>query len=353
MKKALFILTVIFFAATSCKEREINYSDEESLLTISIVDCKIQNGTVRAPSVDGENSINNLEILIFRKTGDPSKSILDTYKQLSAADLSDLSSIQIKTTVGEKHIEVIANSHNSLDINQIHTLEDYHAIIHQLQNDNPGDFLMTGSTDEFLKINTKVSVTMKRMVGRIILANVKTDFSGSPYEGQKISNVKAYLINVKGNKYLYNGESPSENDKIVNRAALSSDDLDLFSDPSMLFEEIPGQIGSEGYGISHSFYCYENSISIENEEDRFTRLVVQADLMGKTYYYPINVNQENYGFEDGNNHHGIKRNHSYTISLTILRPGSDDPDIPVDRGIMSLGIVCAPWEIMPESNIII
>ena len=74
-------------------------------------------------------------------------------------------------------------------------------------------------------------------------------------------------------------------------------------------------------------YCYPNDSDDDMMGSPPTRMVVQGDIDGATYYYPVDINREGFGYTSGP--HGLSRNVKYSYSLLITRKGSTDPDTPV------------------------
>jgi hypothetical protein len=92
-------------------------------------------------------------------------------------------------------------------------------------------------------------------------------------------------------------------------------------------------------------------LSAESDESKFTRLVIQADLNGTTYYYPININRVGFGYSESNDHMGIKRNTSYSVEVTITRPGSLDPDSTLEFGTLTADITVLDWKTIPVAYV--
>ena len=120
----------------------------------------------------------------------------------------------------------------------------------------------------------------------------------------------------------------------------------------MLYDETASAITDAGYNTTHTFYCYENMVASESADKKFTKLIIQADMNGHTYYYPISINREGFGYDASNGHAGIKRNTSYSVNVTILRPGSLDPDTPVEHSAMTATLNIAPWATVPAVSVI-
>ena len=86
-----------------------------------------------------------------------------------------------------------------------------------------------------------------------------------------------------------------------------------------------GQITSGGnYSAGHFFYCYPNSTTTK------TRLVVETQIGGYTYYYPVTLDS-------------VTPNTAYTYNLTITRLGSDSPNEPVADGAVSVTLTVKDW----------
>ena len=113
---------------------------------------------------------------------------------------------------------------------------------------------------------------------------------------------------------------------ILNSKGYSQEDYNGCMMTALFAEGVPGLVGDDGYTTAHHFYCYENLMDTETSANRFTRLVVEANLDGTVYYYPVDINQPGYGWDSSIGHKGVKRNTCYTYNFTITGPGSDDPE---------------------------
>ncbi len=335
---AFFALLMI----VSCSKSEqpvSELSSEESLVNI-----RLNGGTnTKATGVDHTsqslaNTVNTLEIFVFDNEQD-SKS-LDAYKKIDSSE--GLDDIQIKASTGAKVIYVIANSHRD-NWTDITTLSDFQAEQSLLINENINDFLMVGQQEVTLETVSTVDISISRLVAQVVLSGVKTTFTGSLFEGKSLTNVKAYLINVQGSKGL--DSSAVVTPTILNSAALNSTDVNNCEMSGIIYDQIPVEITDSGYATPHYFYTYGNSLETETEIDKYTRLVIQGDLNGETYYYPININQEGFGYVESNGHKGIKGNTTYTISVNITRLGSKDPDEVIDYKSFECVVSIENWDI--------
>ena len=71
-------------------------------------------------------------------------------------------------------------------------------------------------------------------------------------------------------------------------------------------------------------------------------------MNGVTYYYPIMINQPDYGYLPENGHYGVGRNTSYSYTITVTRPGSEDPNIPLVPGAVELTLEVQDWSVVPS-----
>ncbi|MBE6246337.1 MAG: hypothetical protein E7110_02840 [Bacteroidales bacterium] len=356
MKKTFFILAsalLMGLTTISCEKANNSNEMQESILSINIIpEDQVQSkATGGAHGVQADdNTVQKLEFFVFRAEG-ADAGMLDAYKMYTAAELTSLSNLEVKTTTGKKHIYAVANSHKSDNWAGVKTLADFKAQIASLQSENNKDFTMTGSLEAVLQTTTSVTFSISRLVSRVQLASVKTQFAGTPWAGSSLTNVKMYLINAAGDK-LYHDGSDQPSPTILNTKKVVATDINACTMAGMLYDETATAITDSGYNTTHTFYCYENLLANESADKKFTKLVIQADLNGHTYYYPISINREGFGYNSSVGHMGIKRNTTYTINVTILRPGSLDPDTPVEHSTMQATMNVADWATVPTVNVI-
>ena len=338
MKTQFMIAMAAMLMVCSCtKEKTIeNATDSQE----SVVHIQLKNDEMTKASGAGhgvqadDNNIKTLEVFIFRvNEGQDDDGMLDGYKKFSGSELETLSDLEVKTTTGRKKIYAVANSHKE-NWAGVLTRELFEEQTADLFQDNVKDFVMVGSNEVTLQLATTVPIVLKRMVARVQLNSVVAAFRGTPYEGSSLTNVKAYLTNVQGEKYLFDGSG--DNLKVVNSKGYKEADLVGCTMSGMLYEELAASINDSGHTTPHYFYCYENNLTEETDTDRFTRVVIEADLNGTTYYYPVPVK-------------GLERNCCYSLDVKIQRPGSLDPDKDVELGTLELTIEVLGWNTLPGS----
>lgn len=291
-----------------------------------------------------DDAINRLDVFIF----DATSGELDGYSAFTSGQLTSLSGLSIKTKTGSKHIYAVANTSQAA-WSGIVTESQFLAVEKLLRDDNYQSFVMSGYVTATITESCNVDITIQRLVGRVVLNSVKTAFAGTPYAGKQLENVKVYLTNVNGNVLIGNGNLPS-NVTVLNSGGYVAADNASFATSGALYDAV-GTVNDTGHSTPHYFYCYQNTLAEETSTKKFTRLVVEGTLDGTTYYYPININREDYGWSSAIDHKGILRNRSYTYNITILRPGSTNPDDVVDLATFTLDVTIDDWDIIPTSNV--
>lgn len=324
----------------SCSKEGVkgNFEDcKESVVYINLKDegRSKASGTGHGVQAD-DNNIKTLEVFVFRvNSGKPDDGMLDGYRKFTGNELATLTNLEVKTTTGRKMIYAVANSHKenwagALD----RTLFEKQTT--DLFKENIKDFVMVGSAEETLQLATTVPLVLKRMVARVQLNSVSVAFKGTPYEGSTLKNVKAYLTNVQGQKYFFDGSG--DNLKVLNSKKYREADMVGCTMNGMLYEVLSASINDSGHTTPHYFYCYGNNRTEETDNDRFTRIVIEAELNGATYYYPVPIK-------------ALERNSCYSIDVKIHRPGSLDPDKDVELGTMDLNLEVLGWNVLPGSTV--
>lgn len=186
-------------------------------------------------------------------------------------------------------------------------------------------------------------VILRPAVSEIHLRSLSCDFSGKPYAGEKLTDIKVYLTNINAEcGMLSDGEILPT--RLINVGRLCEEDLELFADPGLVFREITGTVGKTPVWPDIRLWCYPSNAAEESPGTPYSRLVIEGKISGSTYYWPININR-------GNDGDGISRNRKYIFDVRITRKGSTDPDIPVDADNMEITFNSEPWEEKEEYQV--
>ena len=337
MKKMILAMGAVMLLVSCAKEDVVEVVEplQESVVYINLKNNLISKATGAGHGVqEDDNTINTLEIFIFRvNDGQTDNGVLDGYRKFSSQELGDLTSLEVQTTTGKKMIYAVANAHraNWQGINSIEQFKQQTAL---LENEDLKDFIMVGGKEAELGLATTVAFSIQRLVSRVQLVSLKTAFAGGPYDGMSLKGVKAYLTNVQGGKYIFNGEG--SNLKVLNSKKYIETDAQTFRMNGMLYDMLGTDISDTGYSTAHSFYCFSNDITEEKDGNKFTRVVIEGVLNGITYYYPIALPE-------------LKRNCCYSLDITIKRPGSLNPDSDVEKGTLLASVNVLDWEVADDN----
>ena len=180
-------------------------------------------------------------------------------------------------------------------------------------------------------------ISLSRLGSEVFIRSLACDFSGTEYEGEMMTDVSVYLINVNGRCSVLGGDSEAP-EEIVNSGHLEPSYLDGMLSPQMLYAELGSPIDKKGIRTDISLYCYPNESADATAGSPYTCLVIEGKICGRTWYYPIPVNRD----EDGRG--GVARNCRYVYDILIRRAGSSDPSIPVASGAVITGFAAGGWK---------
>ena len=189
-------------------------------------------------------------------------------------------------------------------------------------------------------------VAMKALTCQIVIKSLSCDFSGTPYAGEKLRSVRAYLTNVNASCSLIpTGHSGPE--RIINPGMLHSEDVRRFKIEDTIYADLCNELGSVPVGMPRPFLCYEN---IGNENvigSPATRLVIEGSIAGMTYYWPIDINRNAPESE-----RGVRQGCRYCFDILIRRKGSTDPDRPIGLSDNEIKLEILSWKEKEDYQVI-
>ena len=322
MKRKIFVAASVLAAMISCERNEgshsVNTGADKAMLEVRMVS---EDTKVSGEGGDEEKSVSDYQVLVY----DMSSRSLESY----AKPDPDAVDVQFECRLGEKEIVVLANAPDMSD------MISYDAFLVKksyLADNSEGNLVMEGNASMDLSLSGgSVTVDLRRMVSKVILDGITVDFEHDEYDDLDFILKKIYLTNVAGDM-TYSAETADPAlwyNKIVQT---SSDDVDgmileTFTDVNLK--------GATDYTSSHHFYCYPNPY--ENDDfslqwsPRPTRLVVEAELGGEVFYYPVSLPV-------------LERNNRYHVTLHIVRPGAKTPEQEMDRQAASFTINIVGWQ---------
>lgn len=279
---------------------------------------------------NSDEVVETLEVLAFN---DDKFQKLDCYQRFERP-LSGI--IDISSQNGEKIIMACANSHfkrqDWMHINSLAGLEDIKA---ELEDEVRGKPVMSGS----LRTNAGSAgeyIRLERLHSEVRLRSISCDFTGRAYEGEKIENARVYLTNVNATCPLWGDSRYAE--RYINRGMLSENDINRFQDKSLILNNLE-RIGKDMTYCNVKMICYPNQPDSEGPGTSFTRLVIEGDIAGQTWYWPIDINRG-----DDIAQEGVGRNMEYIFDICITRKGSADPDTAIETGSVDFIMEVREWK---------
>lgn len=251
---------------------------------------------------------------------------LDTWQKTASQG-----KVTLAATGGDK--KVAAVSGEALNGDEWYWVESWDSMMARkitLKDEHSDDMVRSGMCWMEGDTDKNGTIYLKPCSAKIRLSSICVDFLGRPYENSTLENARAYLINVNGESRIFE-EGEIIPGYYLNCSRLDRNDMESMADPSILYRELPSRLGILPVKVDADFYCYPNSLEDESLGRSFTRLVVEGNIDGRTYYWPINIK-------------GIERDRCYSFDVVITRTGSDDPDIPVTMGEVRIDSSVEEWE---------
>lgn len=280
--------------------------DELQVLTISV--------TSEDPSADtkvyGESAedakINNVQAFIFNR-----------YGLFETSATSTTSVVRCSCTAGEKQVIVLVNAGPETGVRDI---ADLSARTVDLADCDINNLVMVGQGSVTVGSSTGVPITVKRLASKVVLGDVYLSFADKFHNGISFELKSVYLINAASHRAYI--------DDNVSSGWYNEDGYEAATCPSFLYDAVTDGLMNltvTQYSTDHYFYCYSNSTS------KSTRMVIEVEIDGHMYYYPIVLND-------------LAPNNSYYYTVTIKNYGLDSPDMTFDKMNLNVSVTVTPWQ---------
>ncbi len=317
MKLKFVIAAVAASVLAACSEPTIDEpvkAEETVNLNIALSACE-----TKVVDDDREATINGYQLFVFGDGG-----VLENYKNVSGT-----TQISIGAFGGHKLIYALANAPSMSDVMDY---ADFCSRRSSIQDNLLEKMVMQGfTTVDVDGKDMELVIPVERMVAKVSLVNVKNELDTYYREFEFVLR-RAYLINVAG-------DLPYGHSEDVDRAPTTWYNWRQFNATDNLTSLTSGSYDKiMVYGQSaphqHHFYCYPNPTEEDAYSDdrtpRRTRLVVEIELDGKTYYYPVTMPV-------------LEQNTEYKVTLTVKGLGSDNPDRPYHSNVAKVSIEVEDW----------
>lgn len=313
MKTTPFLTAALaLLAALSCNREQHPAEGKPVEVTVSI-----QGSGTRATDVTyaDESKVGSLQVFVFNGGK------LEDYQ-----DAGEALTTQVAATSGERTVWAVVNAPSLSGITSETELKS--GISHLSENKKTA-FVMCGSTTQELTDGGSVSVVVRRLVSRVSVEKITTDYKYSLAQ-ENLTVHGIYLINVAGDITYDATGTP---DSWVNQLGHKDAAYD-----ALLYDAVDATVNNQTpYTKEHVFYPYPNPTEKASYEDewtpRHTMLVVEVTFEGKKGYYPVELPI-------------LERNKTYFINELKLthRPG-DKPYKPIETGEAVVQITVSDWEV--------
>lgn len=182
---------------------------------------------------------------------------------------------------------------------------------------------------------SNMEANFERLSCMVGIRSISCDFEGKPYDGEKVTDARAYLINVNGSSSI-RPQSSDHIERIINHRGLINDDIKAFKDSTLIISHI-GTISPTASYPDIELTCYPNTCTQENAITQFTRLVIEGKILGERWFWPIDINRDQYGKG------GLERNMKYSYDVVITRKGTKDPNKPITSEMAVIAFEAEKW----------
>ena len=331
---------------------------------------------------ESENKLTIVDIYVF-EYDENLTGRLAAYKRYDANQISAEGGMTMKLKTDVRYtIYAIANELSSLDNSKKESsllgfnfsLDSYDT---RITKGNGFGMMSDAITKTFTDNDKSLSITLKRMAARVRLVNVTNNL---PAAAGEVTIKNVFLSNVAATWC----KSESEILMWYNRFGRGVEEIRSYDENityefpiltaeyagcSLTFKSITDASLAAGksYTSPVSLYCFANksenvpdgfaASSLSSEEKlkiysefngQHTMLVVETEIGGETYYYPIDLNKR----INANNietdgivpNVGIERNKTYDVSLTINNYGSpDEPNREISTLTAGYTVAVGEW----------
>lgn len=308
MKSKVMMMAVLTMCGCGEMSEDCSFQEHEMVeLSFSVP----RQSMTRLSGAVSEDAVNDLQIFVFGLDG-----------QLQAYGHSDTDELTLTCSTGDKRVAALVNSPLKEDVTDEASLK---RLVSSFSDNSVTDFVMSGLVDTKVTRTESVVVPVNRLVSKIILKSVRNEFELPQHREIEFSVKSVFITNApKDMGYFahmppsgwYNKDVSDMGQIIAQSGTMMYEDLGL--------KKLPY---GEAYEPKTFFYCYPNDLA---DNAAPTYLVVEAMFGNSLYYYPVDLP-------------AMESNKCYSVSLTVCRPGSDSPDIPVEKTDARFEVSVQPW----------
>jgi hypothetical protein len=333
MKRTLIFAAPAAMLITACDEPVS--PEPENVSGLVKLNLSLSAGETKSVGTDDENKVDNVQVYIFDDDGS-----IEAYRFVRYMNQTVLSSAStsLECTPGPKKIVAIVNAPEMPDVK---SYDDMKSRTSRLADNGKRSLHMVGEVSENIEAEANVTIPVSRIAAKIRIASITNKMSVEYYRGQGFSVNDIYMLNVVGNTGYLEDQEP---DVWFNRMKKEDTGGLIFmlqrNNSTAISVPYP-QTVTLTQDQEHAYYVYPNSTETDTSDPewspRYTRLVLEARIGQDRYYYPVSIPD-------------VERNTAYEVHLTVTRPGSSSPDVPVDVEAVSVTVNVVDWTDADDIN---
>lgn len=304
------VMLMAALAVCGCASlEEGNSSSEGEMVELSFsVPCQ---KTTKVSGSVAEDAVKDLQIFVFGKDG-----MLHGYGHAESDELT------LTCSTGEKRIAAVVNAPA---INSVTDESTFQGLVSSFSDNSIGRFVMSGSTTKTVQKGEKITIPVSRLISKVILSSVKNDLELQQHRTMDFKVKSVFLTNAAKNRKYFSASSPTD---WYNKGVSDISQI-IANAGTMMYESLGSSKIAYGttYQSEHFLYCYPNP---RTDGAAPTYMVVEAMLGQSVYYYPIELP-------------AMDSNKCYSVTLTVRRPGSSTPDVPVQKIDAVFDVQVLPW----------
>jgi len=256
---------------------------------------------------------------------DCSTGALDAYQHWDPTSGEEEAAVLCSSRKIPRTILVVTGLTRDWEWGQIRSIDALREHLVSLDEEEPeAGTVLSGESEIGDGFDEACTVTLRPLLCRIRLRSLCCDFSGRPYEGESLKNLRVYLTGAGSETVLFPDEAVPPLPTAYRNMGSDCGEL-----PVLSWAEPVGTLALDGTQLG-ALYCYPNPATEEGLGTPLTRLVIEGELLGRTWYYPITLPP-------------LQRNRSYDFDVTLTMTGATDPEIPVDGSSATLALEVTPW----------
>jgi hypothetical protein len=265
----------------------------------------------RTTVTSGEGHVNHWTLMLYREG-----------KLIDVRTSGAMSPIHCSIEAGVYTAYAIANPPSSFRPEAYSTFSQFSKAESNLIDNSLSQLVMFGSRTITVPAQNSrpQTINVNRLVAKVGIRKISTDFTDPTLLSRTFRLKAIYLTNCYGKTHLRDDVGASEMNANAscwyNRMGFHTN---AGVDALLADQGINAIItASSPYVQEHHFYCYPNQTNQDSRSGnwsiRHTRLVLEADINDKTYFYPITLP-------------AMQRNKTYFVEEAIIRKlGSTDPE---------------------------